>query len=78
MFRRTETSRICFSTSRSAHSLPSPNLLINIDIDDDSDDEFSTATLVAEAEAAYKPQKRGARGRRRNTDGAIPTFTDFA
>ncbi|GAB1525465.1 hypothetical protein RhiTH_008628 [Rhizoctonia solani] len=35
---------------------------------DDSDDEFNAAALVAETEAAYKPQKRGARGRRRTID----------
>ncbi|CCO29544.1 hypothetical protein BN14_03559 [Rhizoctonia solani AG-1 IB] len=33
---------------------------VSAPLDDDSDDEFSTATLVAEAEAAYKPQKRDA------------------
>ncbi|KAF8687567.1 SNF2 family N-terminal domain, partial [Rhizoctonia solani] len=37
-------------------------------LDDDSDDEFNAAALVAETEAAYKPQKRGARGRRRTID----------
>ncbi|KAJ1300749.1 hypothetical protein OPQ81_002392 [Rhizoctonia solani] len=36
---------------------------ISVPLDDDSDDEFNTASLVAETEAAYKPKKRGGRGR---------------
>ncbi|QRW26485.1 Rad60-SLD domain-containing protein [Rhizoctonia solani] len=41
---------------------------VSAPLDDDSDDEFNAAALVAETEAAYKPQKRGARGRRRTID----------
>ncbi|KAF8750146.1 SNF2 family N-terminal domain [Rhizoctonia solani] len=47
---------------------PYPSILISRRVDDDSDDEFNAAALVAETEAAYKPQKRGARGRRRTID----------
>ncbi|KAG8792318.1 hypothetical protein FRC12_006504 [Ceratobasidium sp. 428] len=35
-------------------------------LDSDSDDEFNLVTLSAEAEASYKPKRRGARGRPSN------------
>ncbi|KDN43135.1 hypothetical protein RSAG8_06288, partial [Rhizoctonia solani AG-8 WAC10335] len=52
---------------RSQQSKPLESVLAPLD--DDSDEEFNTVALVAEAEAAYQPKKRGTRGRPRNGDG---------
>ncbi|KAG8687680.1 hypothetical protein FRC11_006769, partial [Ceratobasidium sp. 423] len=54
-------SRLNSKTSKPLESVSAP-------LGDDSDDEFNVAALVAETEAAYKPKKRGGRGRPRNDD----------
>ncbi|CAE6444477.1 unnamed protein product [Rhizoctonia solani] len=57
------------SRSRLHSKKSKPLESVSAPLGDDSDEEFNTAVLVAEAEAAYQPKKRGARGRPRNGDG---------
>ncbi|CAE6482361.1 unnamed protein product [Rhizoctonia solani] len=57
------------SRSRLQSKKSKPLESVSAPLADDSDEEFNTAVLVAEAEAAYQPKKRGVRGRPRNGDG---------